>query len=138
MPGGYDTVVGRSREGRGISVGQKQRICIAAALLKNAPILFLDEATSNLDSVAERAVQGAIERLMEDRTSFVIAHRLSTLRAVDRILVLDQGRNVGCGTHEELLATCDTYQQLWGAQHQDRSPREVVATPGHAHDFGGR
>ena len=113
---GYETVVGRRRDARGVSVGQKQRICIAAALLKNAPILYLDEATSNLDSVSERAVQGAIETLMEGRTSFVIAHRLSTLRAVDRILVLDRGRLVGLDTHEALLATCPTYQQLWQYQ----------------------
>jgi ABC-type multidrug transport system fused ATPase/permease subunit len=113
MERGYDTVIGRSVEGRGISTGQKQRIAIAAALLKDAPILFLDEATSNLDSVSERAVQTAIDRLMEGRTTFVIAHRLSTLRHVDRILVLDRGKLVGFGTHEELLETCPTYRQPW-------------------------
>ena len=130
MPDGYETVLGRGSDGRGVSVGQKQRICIAAALLKNAPMLFLDEATSNLDSVSERAVQSAIERLMVGRTSFVIAHRLSTLRAVDRILVLDQGRMVGLGTHEELLRMCPLYQQLWRSQSFDRAaapPRAVAA-----------
>ena len=125
---GYQTVIGHSRDGHGVSVGQKQRICIAGALLKNAPILFLDEATSNLDSVSEHAVQAAIEKLMAGRTSFVVAHRLSTLRRVDRILVLDQGRMVGLGTHTELLARCETYHRLWSAQVE---PREVEprATP---------
>jgi ABC-type multidrug transport system ATPase subunit len=116
MERGYETVVARRKDGRGISVGQKQRICIAAALLKNAPILFLDEATSNLDSVSERAVQSAFERLMAGRTSFVIAHRLSTLRSVDRILVLDHGQMVGLASHAELLRDCPTYQRLWVAQ----------------------
>ena len=113
---GYKTIIGRHEQGRGLSTGQKQRICIASALLKNAPLLFLDEATSNLDSVSEHAVQTAIERLMVGRTSFLIAHRFSTLRSVDRILVLDQGRMVGFGTHEEMLEACPTYQLLW--QHQ--------------------
>jgi len=122
MEHGYETVLGRRRDGRGVSVGQKQRIAIAAALLKNAPILFLDEATSNLDSVSERAVQGAVERLMAGRTAFVIAHRLSTLRAVDRILVLERGRIVGLGSHEELLATCGLYRQLWQSQSFDKAP----------------
>lgn len=116
MERGYEGVVGRREDAHGVSVGQKQRICIAAALLKNAPILVLDEATSNLDSVSERAVQSAIDRLMRGRTTFVIAHRLSTLRRVDRILVLDEGRVVALGTHDELLATCAIYQRLWHYQ----------------------
>ncbi len=116
MEDGYDTLIGRRADARGISTGQKQRICIAAALLKNAPILFLDEATSNLDSVSELAVQDAIDRLMEGRTTFMIAHRLSTLRTADRILVLDQGRVVGFGEHDELLESCPTYAQLWRYQ----------------------
>lgn len=116
MERGYDTVIGRRRDARGVSVGQKQRICIAAALLKNAPVLFLDEATSNLDSVSERKVQEAIERLMAGRTSFVVAHRLSTLRMADRILVLDEGRMAGLGRHEDLLGTCPVYQRLWRSQ----------------------
>ena len=126
MQNGYDTVMGRRRDARGVSVGQKQRICIAAALLKNAPILFLDEATSNLDSVSERAVQVAIERLMEGRTTFVIAHRLSTLRDADRILVIDEGRVVGLDTHDELIESCPTYQRLW---HYQSSVRQLDDLP---------
>jgi subfamily B ATP-binding cassette protein MsbA len=122
MERGYETIVGRSEDARGVSTGQKQRICIAGALLKNAPLLFLDEATSSLDSVSERRLQAAIERLMEGRTTFMIAHRLSTLRGADRILVLDQGRVVGLGTHEELLARCRTYQRLWHSQEMDAPP----------------
>jgi subfamily B ATP-binding cassette protein MsbA len=116
MENGYQTRLGSGEDGRGLSVGQKQRVCIAAALLKNAPILFLDEATSNLDSVSERKVQAAIERLMAGRTTFVIAHRFSTLRKTDRILVLDQGEMVGLGTHEELLGSCEMYRRLWSYQ----------------------
>ena len=116
MEQGYLTMVGRKREARGVSTGQKQRICIAAALLKNAPLLFLDEATSSLDSVSERKLQTALDRLMQGRTTFIIAHRLSTLRSADRILVIDQGRMVGLGTHEELLDHCETYQRLWVSQ----------------------
>jgi ABC-type multidrug transport system fused ATPase/permease subunit len=113
---GYDTVVGTGPEARGLSGGQRQRICVAAALLKNAPMLFLDEATNSLDSRSEAKVQAAIERLMQHRTTFVIAHRFSTLRNADRIMVLDQGRMVGFAPHEQLLATCETYRELWGSQ----------------------
>jgi ABC-type multidrug transport system fused ATPase/permease subunit len=116
MEFGYDTVVGTGPEARGLSGGQKQRICVAAALLKNAPILFLDEATNSLDSMSEAKVQAAIERLMQRRTTFVIAHRFSTLRKADRIMVLDQGRLVGFAPHEELLVTCETYRELWTSQ----------------------
>lgn len=116
MEGGYETILGAGRDSRNVSVGQKQRISIAAALFKNAPLLFLDEATSNLDSVSERKVHAAIDRLMYGRTTFVIAHRLSTLRRASRLLVLDEGRLAGLGTHEELLATCPTYRSLWGTQ----------------------
>lgn len=116
MERGYDTLIGRARDARGLSTGQKQRVCIASALLKNAPLLFLDEATSSLDSVSERKLQAALDHLMRGRTTFVIAHRLSTLRSADRILVLDAGRLVGLGTHEELMRTCPTYHRLWTFQ----------------------
>jgi ATP-binding cassette subfamily B protein len=129
MPAGYDTMLGR-KDARGISVGQKQRVCIAAALLKNAPILFLDEATSNLDAVSERAVQHAVDRLIEGRTTFVIAHRLSTLRAADRVLVLDYGKVVGFGTHEELMATCPAYREPWMYQIEGRVEATVDAQAG--------
>lgn len=114
LPKGYDTVIGVG--GRTLSGGQQQRINVARALLKDAPILLLDEATSALDSIAEAQVQQAIERLMEGRTSFVIAHRLSTLRNADQILVLDRGRLVGFAPHAELVRSCPIYAQIWEAQ----------------------
>ena len=124
MERGYETMLGRARDARGVSTGQKQRICIAAALLKNAPLLFLDEATSSLDAVSERRFQSALERLMQGRTTFIIAHRLSTLRHADRIMVMEHGRLVGFDTHEELMRSCDVYRRLWtyqmGAATMDR------------------
>jgi ABC-type multidrug transport system fused ATPase/permease subunit len=114
MPEGYDTLIGIG--GRDVSRGQAQRINVARAFLKNAPILLLDEATSSLDSVAEANVQEAIDRLQKARTSFVVAHRLSTLRNADRLLVLDQGRLVGVGPHDEMLRDCELYRRLWEAQ----------------------
>jgi len=116
MDRGYETMLGRARDARGVSTGQKQRICIAAALLKNAPLLFLDEATSSLDAVSERRFQSALERLMQGRTTFIIAHRLSTLRHADRIMVMEHGRLVGFDTHEELMRSCDVYRRLWTYQ----------------------
>jgi ABC-type multidrug transport system fused ATPase/permease subunit len=123
MAQGYDTVLGRGAASRGVSVGQKQRVSIAAALLKNAPLLFLDEATSSLDPAAERKVQAAMDRLMAGRTTFVIAHRLSTLARADRILVLDQGRLVGLGTHAELISCCAVYGRLWHGQDEIAAAR---------------
>jgi subfamily B ATP-binding cassette protein MsbA len=89
---------------------------VARAFVKNAPILLLDEATSSLDSVTEAHVQEAIEHLLESRTSFVVAHRLSTLRNADRLLVLERGRCVGFGSHEELMRECPLYRRLWKSQ----------------------
>jgi ABC-type multidrug transport system fused ATPase/permease subunit len=118
MERGYETVVGTGGgpDARGLSGGQRQRIAVAAALLKNAPLLFLDEATNSLDSVSEHKVQTAVERLLQHRTTFVIAHRFSTLRKADRIIVLDQGRLVGFDTRDRLLVTCATYRKLWASQ----------------------
>jgi subfamily B ATP-binding cassette protein MsbA len=116
MAKGYETVLGRAAGARGLSGGQKQRVCIAAALLKNAPLLFLDEATNSLDSVSEQKVQRAIDRLMQGRTTFVVAHRFSSLRHADRILVLDDGRLAGSGLHDELLSGNPTYRDLWRQQ----------------------
>ncbi len=117
MPNGYDTLIGVG--GRGLSRGQAQRINVARAFVKNAPILLLDEATSSLDSVAETNVQEAIDRLQKSRTSFVVAHRLSTLRNADRLLVLNHGRIAGFGRHEELLQDCALYRRMWESQRLD-------------------
>ena len=111
---GYDTTVGEL--GARLSGGERQRIAIARALLKNPPILILDEATSQLDSESEHLVQDALERLMKGRTTLVIAHRLSTIRNVDRIVVLEKGRVVEAGTHEELLSGSPLYRRLYELQ----------------------
>jgi len=113
-PDGYETVIGPTRAD--VSVGQKQRINIARAILKNAPILLLDEATSALDSKTERQVQESLDKLMQKCTTLVVAHRLSTLREADRILVLANGTVEAFAPHEELLRTSSTYQELWKAQ----------------------
>jgi subfamily B ATP-binding cassette protein MsbA len=114
LPQGYDTVVGEL--GVRLSGGERQRIAIARALLKDAPILVLDEATSSLDSEAERSVQEALEVLMENRTTLVIAHRLSTVRRADRIIVVEHGRIVEEGTHDELFARDGEYRKLYDLQ----------------------
>lgn len=111
---GYNSLVGE--RGIKISGGQRQRIAIARAILKNAPILLLDEATSQLDSMTEKFIQQSIFDLMQQKTSIVIAHRLSTLLTMDRILVFDQGRIIQDGSHEELLRQTGLYKALWEAQ----------------------
>ena len=113
LPEGYDTQAGEA--GLRLSGGQRQRIAIARAFLKDAPILLLDEATSALDAESEAQVQAALSRLMEGRTTLLIAHRLSTVRNADRIYVLDQGRIVDAGTHDDLVAAGGLYARLAGA-----------------------
>jgi ATP-binding cassette subfamily B protein len=131
LPAGYDTLVGE--RGLKLSGGEKQRIAIARAILKDAPILILDEATSALDSRAERAIQGALERLAAPRTTLIIAHRLATIVAADEILVLDRGRIVERGRHSELLERGALYAQMWALQQAERelrrSERRAVLQP---------
>ena len=135
LPKGFDTIVGE--RGVRLSVGQRQRVAIARALLRDAPILLLDEATSSLDNESEFLVQQALDRLMRGRTTIVIAHRLSTVERAHRILVLDKGRIVEEGTHQELLTLGGLYHRLYTRRFVDEStvaaPAEPVVVP-----MGGR
>jgi ATP-binding cassette subfamily B protein len=120
LPQGLDTFLGEA--GARLSGGQRQRVAIARALLRDAPILLLDEATSALDAESERLVQQALERLMKERTTLVIAHRLATVRAVDRIVVMEEGRIVEQGTHAQLQDAGGLYSRLAALQFQDVEP----------------
>jgi subfamily B ATP-binding cassette protein MsbA len=117
LPKGYATLIGE--RGTRLSGGQRQRIAIARAILKDSPILILDEATSELDAESELFVQKALVNLMVGRTTFVIAHRLSTIRRADKILVLEDGQIRESGTHAELLARGGTYSRLYDLQFAD-------------------
>jgi subfamily B ATP-binding cassette protein MsbA len=122
---GYETVLGE--RGAQISGGQRQRIAIARALLKNAPLLLLDEATSALDTESERLVQDALERLMQNRTTFVVAHRLSTIRHADRILVIADGNVQEEGTHDELVGReGGLYRALYEQQFTGREEQQAA------------
>jgi subfamily B ATP-binding cassette protein MsbA len=114
LPAGYDTVIGE--RGVRLSGGERQRLAIARALLKDAPVLILDEATSALDSESEALVQSALHNLMSGRTVFVIAHRLSTVRRADRIVVIENGTIADVGRHEELMTRLGTYRRLYELQ----------------------
>ena len=124
LPDGYDTVVGD--RGSRLSGGQRQRVAIARAILKDPPILLLDEATSSLDNESERLVQDALDRLKVGRTTIIVAHRLSTIRAADRIAVLDDGWLVELGTQDELLALDGLYARLHRMQFAEDHVFETV------------
>jgi subfamily B ATP-binding cassette protein MsbA len=125
LPSGYDTVIGE--RGVRLSGGERQRLAIARALLKNAPILILDEATSALDSESEALVQSALHNLMTGRTVFVIAHRLSTVRRADRIVVIENGTIADIGAHEELMQKLGTYRRLYELQFASVDAPKAVA-----------
>jgi subfamily B ATP-binding cassette protein MsbA len=127
LPAGYDTMIGE--RGVRLSGGERQRIAIARALLKNAPILILDEATSALDSESESLVQSALQNLMTGRTVLVIAHRLSTVRRADRIVVIENGKIADIGAHEELMKKLGTYRRLYDLQFVDLEPPKATVAP---------
>jgi ABC-type multidrug transport system fused ATPase/permease subunit len=114
LPNGYDTIIGE--QGTGLSGGQLQRIIIARAILKNPAILIFDEATSQVDADSEAKIHKAIEEIMKGRTSFVIAHRFSTVITADVIVVMDDGQIIARGQHDQLIQSCSLYQSLYETQ----------------------
>jgi ATP-binding cassette subfamily B protein len=114
LPQGYDTVVGE--RGQRLSGGQRQRIALARAILKNPPVLILDEATAAVDNDTEAAIQRSLDLITAERTTLVIAHRLSTVRHADRIVVMEEGQIVESGRHEQLIAADGAYANLWRVQ----------------------
>jgi ATP-binding cassette subfamily B protein len=114
LPKGYDTVI--SDDGGALSAGQRQLLCIARVMLEIPPMLILDEATSSIDTRTELKIQQAFQTLMKGRTSFIVAHRLSTIKEADTILVMKAGKIIESGTHEELLKNGGFYAKLWGSQ----------------------
>ena len=137
IPSRYDAGIGE--RGQQLSGGQRQRLAIARALLKNAPILILDEATSSLDTEAEILVQRALANLMRGRTVIVIAHRLSTIRRADRIVVIEQGQITEVGTHSDLMKKRGLYQRLHDLQVEgDESELSPLSSPGRPASRGSR
>ena len=124
FPQAYDSMVGE--RGLKLSGGEKQRVAIARTLLKNPPVLVLDEATSALDSRTEQAIQETLDRVAQSRTTIMIAHRLSTIVDADQIVVLDEGRVVERGTHDELLDAAGLYAELWQRQAAEQLAEEIA------------
>jgi ATP-binding cassette subfamily B protein len=128
MPGGYDTVIAEG--GENLSGGQKQRINVARAIIRDTPIVILDEPGKSLDPLAEARVNAAIRELTRGKTTFIVAHRLSTVAAADRILLLDDGRLVQQGTHEELMRQSSLYRELYELQADDDESDHLAQASG--------